>query len=97
MRIQLDMSDRQIDRLRVPGWKRTILRAMARYGAEGWSCREAEPGPGEEPVGGVFLKQHCEKTTVTRHLIVDRALYRRADQPLKDFVGTSELLILAPG
>lgn len=73
------------------------LQAMARYGADGWNCREAEPRPGEEPVGGVFVKEHCEKTTATRHLIVDRALYRRADEPLKDFVGTSELLILPPG
>jgi hypothetical protein len=33
MRIQLHMSSAQIDSLPVPGWKRTILRAMARYGA----------------------------------------------------------------
>ncbi len=33
MRIQLHMSGAQIDRLPVPGWKRTILHAMARYGA----------------------------------------------------------------
>ena len=31
-RFQLDMSDAEIDSLRVPGWKKTILRAMARYG-----------------------------------------------------------------
>jgi hypothetical protein len=33
MRIQLHMSTRQIDHLAVANWKRTILRAMARYGA----------------------------------------------------------------
>jgi hypothetical protein len=33
MRIQLAMSNAQIDRLAVPDWKRTILRALARYGA----------------------------------------------------------------
>ncbi|HWC26329.1 MAG TPA: hypothetical protein VG474_07080, partial [Solirubrobacteraceae bacterium] len=31
-RFRLAMSDRQIARLRVPGWKKTILRALARYG-----------------------------------------------------------------
>jgi hypothetical protein len=31
-RFQLDMSDGEIQALPVPGWKKTILRAMARYG-----------------------------------------------------------------
>ena len=31
-RFQLDMSDAEIGSLRVPAWKKTILRAMARYG-----------------------------------------------------------------
>jgi hypothetical protein len=31
-RFQLDMSGGEIDALHVPGWKKTILRAMARYG-----------------------------------------------------------------
>jgi hypothetical protein len=31
----------------------------------------------------------------TRRLIVDRALYREAGQPLKDFTGRSEVLILS--
>lgn len=32
-RFWLDLSDRQIARLKVPAWKKTILRALARYGA----------------------------------------------------------------
>jgi hypothetical protein len=70
------------------------LQARARYGAEGWDCREAKPGPDEEPVGGVFIKERCEKTTPTRHLIVERQLYRPAQRTLRDFVGVSTLLIL---
>jgi hypothetical protein len=31
-RFQLAMSDAEIDALNVPGWKKTILRAMAHYG-----------------------------------------------------------------
>jgi hypothetical protein len=72
------------------------LQARARYGADGWTCRESPPAPGEEPVGGVFINEHCEKATATRHLIVERQLYRQADQPLSDFIGASELLILPP-
>jgi hypothetical protein len=72
------------------------LQARARYGADGWNCIEAKPSPNEEPVGGVFIKEHCEKTTATRHLIVDRQLYRPAGKPLQDFVGASTLLIFAP-
>jgi hypothetical protein len=73
------------------------LQARARYGSGGWTCHESSPGPGEEPVGGVFVKEHCEKTTQTRRLIVDRALYREAGQPLKDFTGRSKVLILSAG
>lgn len=32
-RLQLDMSTAEIDGLRVPDWKKTLLRALARYGA----------------------------------------------------------------
>ncbi len=73
------------------------LQARARYGPEGWHCQDAPPAAGEEPVGGVFVHERCEKTTQTRHLIVERRLYRQSGQPLADFVGASELLVLAPG
>ena len=68
----------------------------ARYGDEGWTCTEGKPTADEEPVGGVFLKERCEKTTPTRHLVLDRELFRRAGQDLKDFVSRSRLQILEP-
>jgi hypothetical protein len=68
-------------------------RARARYGADGWNCTEAKLSANEEPVGGVFIEEHCEKVTATRHLIVDRQLYRSAGKPLQDFIGASTLLI----
>jgi hypothetical protein len=73
------------------------LQARARYGADGWNCKDAQRSPDEEPVGGVFIKEHCEKSTATRHLVVDRALYRPAGKPLQDFVSASSLLILPAG
>lgn len=71
--------------------------AKERYGEDGWVCHDAQPSGDEEPVGGVFVKQHCEKRTATRHVIVDRELYRRAGQPVQDFVGASQVLILRAG
>lgn len=73
------------------------LQARARYGSDNWDCKQAKRSPDQEPVGGVFIKEHCEKTTATRHLIVDRALYRPVGKPLQDFVSASSLLILPAG
>jgi hypothetical protein len=64
-----------------------------RYGEEGWTCRDLAPGDGETAVGGVFIKQHCDKTADGRSLSLDEALYRRAGQPLTDFVNEAHLEI----
>jgi len=71
--------------------------ARQRYGADGWTCRDAEPTGDEEPIGGVFISQHCEKSTGTRRIIVDRQLYKRAGQALQAFTGASQVLILDGG
>lgn len=79
-----------------PFWrKKAFLLALivkARYGETGWTCRE-EDHDGETPVGGVFIKEHCEKRSERRHLVLDREIYRRADQALSDFVNATHLLI----
>ena len=31
------------------------------YGPNDWNCTDLPPAEGETPVGGVFIKQHCEK------------------------------------
>ncbi len=72
------------------------LQARTHYGDDGWTCHDTPPGEGEEPVGGLFINEHCEKNTATRHLIVERHLFRHPDQPLADFVGQSDVLILRP-
>jgi hypothetical protein len=68
----------------------------ARYGEEGWDCKKGSPTADEEPVGGVFLNEHCEKTTPTRRLVFDRELFRKAGQDIKDFTSRSRLEILKP-
>jgi hypothetical protein len=71
--------------------------AKARYGEDGWACEGAPPAAGEEPVGSVFVKERCEKTAGGRRLILDRQLFRRAGQELRDFVGSTRLTILRVG
>lgn len=71
--------------------------ARARYGDANWTCASQEPSPDQEPVGGVFANEHCEKTTPGRKLTLDRVLFRRAGQGLKDFVSRSRLEILGRG
>ncbi|WP_144441535.1 hypothetical protein [Bradyrhizobium sp. CCGE-LA001] len=80
-----------------PFWrKKAYLLALivrARYGEAGWSCRETEPHEGEVPVGGLLIKEHCEKRAGRRRLVLDREVYRRAGQPLSDFVNATRFII----
>lgn len=71
--------------------------AKARYGEAGWACTEARPATGEEPVGGVFLKEHCEKATPTRRYVLDRQMFRRVGTDPQAFVSGSQLEIRRPG
>lgn len=61
-------------------------RVMNHYGDDGWACKDGEPAAGEEAVGSLFIRQHCEKTFRDRSLVVDRALYRRTGQSQDKFV-----------
>ena len=69
------------------------IRVMGRYGRDGWTCTEAEPGAGRKPVGGLFIDRHCEKVFHDRRLILDTDLYRTADQQGQEFTGATRLEI----
>lgn len=71
--------------------------AKARYGSDGWTCIEGQPAGGEEPVGGAFLKERCTKQTPSRRIALDRELFRKAGQDLKNFVSRSRLEVRGPG
>ena len=73
------------------------LQARARFGEDGWTCRKAEPTPTEQPVGGVFVNEHCEKSTPTRHFVLDRQLFRDPAKDLRDFTDATQLTILQAG
>ncbi|MBR1215049.1 hypothetical protein JQ641_31025 [Bradyrhizobium sp. JYMT SZCCT0180] len=70
------------------------IQAKSRYGQEGWTCSEGQPGAGDQPVGGVYLKERCTKTVSGRSLTVERNLFRRPDQDIKNFVDETRISIV---
>jgi hypothetical protein len=70
------------------------LQVRARYGEDGWTCSQQSPTAAEQPVGGVFIHEHCEKTTASRHLLLDRELFRDPAKDLRDFTNGTQLTIL---
>jgi len=70
------------------------MQAKSRYGDEGWKCSEGQSNAREEPVGGVYLNEHCTKTVSGRDISVDRKLFRRPDQDAKSFVDETRIRIL---
>jgi hypothetical protein len=56
------------------------LAVINHYGADGWTCVDLPAAEGETPVGGVFLKQRCEKATPQRAMTVEAHLLRKAGQ-----------------
>jgi hypothetical protein len=65
-----------------------------RYGEDGWTCADRPKAADEEPIGGEFIKERCEKMTQTRRYVYERDLFQSAGQALKDFVSTTRLAIL---
>jgi hypothetical protein len=70
------------------------IQAKSRYGLDGWSCTEAQPDAGEQPVGGVFVRERCSKTIHNRSIVVERNLFRKPEQDIKNFVDETRMTIL---
>jgi hypothetical protein len=70
------------------------LQARSRYGPDGWACTEGQPDAGDQPVGGIYLRERCTKTISGRSLVVERNLFRRADQDSKNFVDETRISIV---
>ena len=70
------------------------IRVMGRYGRDGWTCVEAEPGDGRTPVGGMFIDRRCEKLFHDRRLILETDLYRTREQQGREFTDATRLEIL---
>lgn len=69
------------------------LQAKSRYGADGWTCTDSQPDAGDQPVGGVYVRERCTKTISGRSLVVERNLFRRPDQDAKSFVDETRISI----
>jgi hypothetical protein len=65
-----------------------------RYGADGWTCTEAPLGAGEQPVGGVHVKERCTKMISGRALAIERNLFRLPGQDERNFVDETRVTIL---
>ena len=48
----------------------------SRFGSFGWTCVNAEPGPGEGEVAGYFTKERCEKDLGDRTISLFTSFYR---------------------
>ncbi len=60
----------------------------------GETCTQAELAAGEEPVGGVHVKEKCTKTMQGRALTIERNLFRKVGQDEKNFVDETRVTIL---
>jgi hypothetical protein len=76
---------------------RNVRAAQSRYGQDGWACTEGQPDAGDQPVGGTYLKERCTKTISGRSLVVERNLFRRPDQDIKNFVDETRISIRRVG
>jgi hypothetical protein len=56
------------------------LAVINHYGSAGWACADIAAAEGETPVGGVFIKQRCTKTTPERAMTVETHFLRKPGQ-----------------
>jgi hypothetical protein len=56
------------------------LAVINRYEPDGWTCTDLPLAAGETPVGGVSIKQRCEKVSAGRHLSVETRFLRKPGQ-----------------
>jgi hypothetical protein len=69
------------------------VQVKSRYGSEGWACTQRQPELGEQPVGGVYIRENCSKAVQGRVLVVERDLFRRVDQDARNFVDQTQVKI----
>ena len=56
------------------------MRVMAQYGSDDWQCEDFPALPEESPVGGLYVKNRCEKASEGRFLAVEGRFFRKAGQ-----------------
>jgi hypothetical protein len=64
----------------------------ARYGSEGWDCRDAAPAPGETAVGTLYINRRCTKlTSDNRRAWLETRFLRKPGQA--EFSGSGKLTV----
>jgi len=56
----------------------------ARFGTDGWECRDLPPNEGESPIMGTFVKQRCQKVADGQQIVVESRHYYKSGQALLD-------------
>jgi len=56
----------------------------ARYGTDGWECKDLPTTAGETPIIGMFVKQLCRKTSDGQQIAVESRHYYKSGQTLLD-------------
>jgi hypothetical protein len=56
------------------------LAIINHYDPADWTCTDLPAEPGETPVGGIFIKQHCEKVTPERAMTLETRFLRKPGQ-----------------
>jgi hypothetical protein len=56
----------------------------ARYGTDGWECKDLPTTAGETPIIGMFVKQLCRKTSDGQQIVVESRHYYKSGQALLD-------------
>ena len=56
----------------------------ARFGAQGWTCKDMPPAEGETPILGTFVKERCEKIAHGEAITVESRHYYKPGQAMLD-------------
>jgi hypothetical protein len=56
------------------------LAIINHYDPADWTCTDLPAEPGETPVGGIFIKQRCEKATPERRMTLEARFLRKPGQ-----------------
>lgn len=73
------------------------LQARARYGEDGWECRNEPLAKDEEAIGETAINEHCVKTAGDREMTVERKLFRKVGSDPKAFTNESRVVIVWKG
>ena len=69
--------------------------AKAHYGEDGWTCKNLNAEPDEEPLGTLYVNETCTKLSPERRIEMSDRLYRLKGSAPRNFVSETKLSIAA--